>query len=167
MSATLDLFGNTRLAPPATEGIKYAGSKLKILPYIVDVISDLPVNRILDGFSGSTRVSQTFAKLGFSTTSSDISIWSETMAKAYLLNKRNPKEYQELIDHLNGLKGYEGWFSEHYGGSNDTNAKRPFQLKNAMRLDAIRDEIDRLELDEIEKCVALTSLVLALDYLFI
>ncbi len=163
MSTTLDLFGSTRLITPDTEGIKYAGSKLKILPYIVDIVSELPVSSILDGFSGSTRVSQTFAKLGFDTTSSDISIWSETMAKAYILNKRRPREYQELIDHLNGLNGYEGWFSEHYGGRVDTEAKRPFQLKNTMRLDAIRDEIDRLQLDEIEKSVALTSLILALD----
>lgn len=163
MTATLDLFGNTQLATPDTEGIKYAGSKRKILPYIVDVISDLPVSRILDGFSGSTRVSQAFAKMGYTTISSDISIWSETMAKAYLLNKRNPREYQELIDHLNGLKGHEGWFSEHYGGGLDTEVKRPFQLKNTARLDVIRDEIDRLNLDEIERCVALTSLILALD----
>lgn len=162
MSATLDLFGNTRLVTPDTEGIKYAGSKLKILPYIVDVLSELPVNHVLDGFSGSTRVSQALARLGFTTTSSDISMWSETMAKAYILNRRNPREYQELIDHLNGLTGYEGWFSEHYG-SISNEEKRPFQLKNTMRLDAIRDEIDRLGLDEIERCVALTSLILALD----
>lgn len=162
MSATLDLFGNTRLLTPDTEGIKYAGSKLKILPYIVDVISELPVSHILDGFSGSTRVSQSFAKLGFRTTASDISIWSETMAKAYLLNKKSPNAYQDLIDHLNGLKGYEGWFSEHYG-SVGNELKRPFQLKNTMRLDAIRDEIDRLGLDELERCVALTSLILAMD----
>lgn len=163
MNSTIDLFEEPKLSVPKTEGIKYAGSKLKILPYIVDIVSELEIRNVLDGFSGSTRVSQTFAKLGFTTTSSDISIWSETMAKAYLLNKRNPKEYQGLIDHLNGLKGYEGWFSEHYGGSNGTNSKRPFQLKNSMRLDAIRDEIDRLQLDDIEKCVALTSLILALD----
>jgi adenine-specific DNA-methyltransferase len=162
MNKTLGLFGNARLATPDTEGIKYAGSKLKILPYIIDVISELPITSILDGFSGSTRVSQAFAKLGFRTTSSDISVWSETIAKAYVLNKRDPKDYKELVDHLNALKGYEGWFSEHYGSINNE-AKRPFQLKNTMRLDAIRDEIDRLNLSEIEYCVALTSLILALD----
>lgn len=162
MNTSLDLFGNTRLACPGTEGIKYAGSKLKILPYIVEVLSELPLTRVLDGFSGSTRVSQALARLGFAVTSSDISAWSETMATAYVLNRRNPKEYQALIDHLNGLKGYAGWFSEHYGGTaNDV--KRPFQLKNTMRLDAIRDEIDRLHLDDMEKSIALTSLILALD----
>lgn len=152
-----------KLVIPQTEAIKYAGSKLKILPSIVEIISPLKISNVLDGFSGSTRVSQVFAKLGYTTTSSDIAVWSETMAKAYLLNRREPKEYQPIIDHLNGLKGYEGWFSEHYGGTETNNDKRPFQLRNTMKLDAIRDEIDTMHLDEIQQAVALTSLMLALD----
>ena len=146
-----------------TEGIKYAGSKLKILPYIIDIVSELPVTDILDGFSGSTRVSQAFAKIGLNTTANDISVWSETLAKAYLLNEKNPQYYAELIEHLNNLKGYEGWFSNYYGGTPNNNEKRPFQLKNTKKLDAIRDEIESLGLDEIERAVALTSLILALD----
>ena len=152
-----------KLVIPQTEGIKYAGSKLKILPSIVEIISPLKISNVLDGFSGSTRVSQLFAKLGFNTTSNDCSVWSETLATAYLLNEREPKEYLRIIDHLNSVKGYEGWFSEHYGGTESNCDKRPFQLKNTMKLDAVRDEIDRLGLDAIEKAVALTSLILALD----
>ncbi|MCC7437838.1 MAG: DNA adenine methylase [Armatimonadetes bacterium] len=163
MNEIIDLFGNVKIKIPKTEGIKYAGSKLKILPYIFDMISGLEVDNVLDGFSGSTRVSQAFAKAGFQTTSSDIAVWSETLAKAYILNTKQPKKYQELIDHLNSLKSYEGWFSQHYGGSDKKSEKKPFQIKNTMKLDAIRDEIDKLNLDEIEKSVALTSLMLALD----
>ena len=48
-----------------TEGIKYSGSKLKLLPYILSIIRSLPVNRILDGFSGTTRVSQALAKCNY------------------------------------------------------------------------------------------------------
>ncbi len=147
---------------PKTQGIKYAGSKLKILPYIFDIVAELDVKNILDGFSGSTRVSQAFAKLGFDTTSNDISVWSETFAKCFLLNTRKPEYYAEIINHLNSLKGFDGWFTEHYGGETDS-TKRPFQVKNTRKLDAVRDEIDRLNLDEIEKAVALTSLILALD----
>jgi len=158
-----DIFGGTALVVPNTEGIKYAGSKLKLLPYILDIISEFGASNVLDGFSGSTRVSQAFAKLGFDTTSSDISVWSETFATAYLLNEKPPKHYQELIRHLNAMKGYDGWFTEHYGGTpNDAN-KKPFQRKNTQKLDAIRDEIDRLNLNKIDKAVALTSLILALD----
>ena len=163
MSGTIDLVGNTKIETPKTEGIKYAGSKLKILPYIFDMILEIEVDNVLDGFSGSTRVSQALAQAGFKTTSSDISVWSETLAKAYLLNTKNPSEYKQLVDHLNSIQGYEGWFSEHYGGTLENKEKRPFQLKNTKKLDAIRDEIDKLNLDEIEKSVALTSLILALD----
>jgi adenine-specific DNA-methyltransferase len=148
---------------PPTQGIKYAGSKLKILPYIFELVKEIEFDTILDGFSGTTRVSQAFAKSGFQTTSCDLSEWSETFARAYLLNQRIPTHYQPIIDHLNSLHGYEGWFSHHYGGSITNSDKRPFQLKNTRKLDAIRDEIDKMNLDELERAVALSSLILALD----
>lgn len=154
---------NSNLTVPPTQGIKYAGSKLKILPFIFELISEIDINTILDGFSGTTRVSQAFAKSGFQTTACDLSEWSEVFARAYLLNKRTPSYYQPIIDHLNSLQGYEGWFSHHYGGSISNSDKRPFQLKNTRKLDAIRDEIDKMNLDEQERAVALSSLILALD----
>lgn len=158
-----DLFGNTVLKEIKTEGIKYAGSKLKLLRYIIDIAGGLPIKNVLDGFSGSTRVSQVFAQLGFNTTSSDISYWSETFAKCYLLHDKPYSYYQNLIDHLNSIKGFYGWYSENYGGTEDKNCKKPFQLKNTLKLDGIREEIDNLNLSNIDKSVALTSLILALD----
>ena len=146
-----------------TEGIKYAGSKLKLLPYIQAATEDLGINTVLDGFSGSTRVSQMFSQRGFRVFSNDIAVWSETFATAYLLHDRPLSRYQEIIDHLNAVEGEYGWFSEHYGGGPETGGKRPFQLKNTMKLDAIRTEIDRMGLSGTDKAVALTSLILALD----
>ena len=35
--------------------------------------------------------------------------------------------------------------------------------KNTRKLDAVRDEIEKLKLDEVTEAVALTSLILALD----
>ncbi len=163
MIAQVDLFGSIRLETPSTEGIKYAGSKLKILPYIIDAIADLRVNNVLDGFSGSTRVSQALAKLKFKITACDISDWSEVFGKCYLLNKHSAKHYLDLINHLNSIPPIDGWFTEFYGGDIEGGEKRPFQKKNTRKLDAIRDEIDRLNLPEIEKSVALASLILALD----
>ena len=148
---------------PKTEGIKYAGSKLKILPHIFEMIGQLDnVVSVLDGFSGSTRVSQAFAALGYSTTSNDISVWSETFASCYLLAEKPDAYYQEYIDYLNNLKGIDGWFTENYGGST-TELKKPFQLKNTRKLDVIRLEIDKLNLNSQDKAVLLTSLILAMD----
>jgi adenine-specific DNA-methyltransferase len=120
------------------------------------------INSVLDGFSGSTRVSQAFAQLGYSTTSNDISAWSEVFATNYLLSDMPNAYYKEIIDHLNNLEGIDGWFSENYGGM-ATEIKKPFQLKNTHKLDAVRDEIERLNLPWHDKCVLLTSLIYALD----
>ncbi|MDP3769492.1 MAG: DNA adenine methylase [bacterium] len=163
MSNQQDIFGKTIIITPKTEGIKYAGSKLKILPYIIDVLSELKdVKNVLDGFSGTTRVSQALAQLGYDVTSSDISEWSEVFATCYLKSRQPDKYYQEILDHLNKLKGYDGWYTKHYGAVTLEN-KRPFQSKNTRKLDAIRYEIEKLNLKWEDKCVVLTSLILALD----
>ena len=158
---------------PYTEGIKYVGSKLRLLPQILDLAKKTNAKSIFDGFSGSTRVSQAFAQAGYHVISNDLSEWSKTFATCYLKNVKKPGEYQSLIDHLNSLPPEEGWFTEHYGGEvqsgEDNNAvqsnqtKKPWQKKNTEKLDAIRREIDELDLDEVSRCVALTSLILALD----
>ncbi len=149
--------------PIQTQGIKYAGSKLKIIPYIMEVLAELgDVHSVLDGFSGSTRVAQAFAQQGYDTTANDVSVWSEVFATCYLKSEKPDAFYKEILEHLNGLNGYDGWFTEHYGGE-EAQLKRPFQAKNTRKLDAIRDEIDRLNLSWEDKSVLLTSLMLALD----
>lgn len=156
-------FNNSIFQNIKTEGIKYAGSKLKIIPYILEILNDLEgVQTVLDGFSGSTRVSQAFAKTGYHTTSNDIAVWSEVFATCYLKSNGLDKYYQEIIDHLNNLNGVDGWFTECYGVER-TNQKNPFQQKNTRKLDAIRDEIDKLNFSWEDKCVLLTSLIYALD----
>lgn len=146
-----------------TEGIKYAGSKQKLIPYVMQIIAELKgVHKVLDGFSGSTRVTQALAQKGYQTTSNDVALWSEVFATCYLKSTQSDHYYQELIDHLNALPGVDGWFTQHYGG-NEGDAKKPFQKKNTRRLDAIRTEIDRLTLCWEDRCVLLTSLIYALD----
>ncbi|GAB1417009.1 hypothetical protein MASR2M117_24150 [Paludibacter sp.] len=146
-----------------TQGIKYAGSKLKLIPYISEIIDNLEgVYNVLDGFSGTTRVSQMFAQSGYNTISNDVSVWSEVFATCYLIANKPTDFYQKIIDGLNALEGFDGWFTEHYGGD-DASSKKPFQRKNTRKLDAIRCEIDKMELEWEDKCVILTSLILALD----
>ena len=156
---TRDLFGNC--LEVKTFGIKYAGSKQKIIPYLLNEISKLDVKTIFDGFSGTTRVSQALALNGYNVISNDIAIWSEIFAKAFLLPRDN-HVVSEMIDHLNALKPVEGWFTENYGGQKHEE-KKIWQIKNTKKLDAIRQEIDRLKLDDVTKSVALTALILGLD----
>ena len=67
MSDTLTLFDEPDPLPdvPTTQSIKYAGSKLKLIPQILQLAQRVNAKTILDGFSGTTRVSQAFAKLGY------------------------------------------------------------------------------------------------------
>lgn len=150
------------LQVPQTEGIKYVGSKLKILPHIIQIINGLKIRTALDAFSGTTRVAQAFSQLGFDTSANDIAEYSEIFGHCYLLSTKPNEFYQKFIDELNSLKGTFGWFSQHYGGENEA-GKRPFQIKNTMKLDTIRDKIDEFDLNFTDKAVLLTSLILALD----
>lgn len=170
LNTTQSLFGGAIHDAPETQGIKYAGSKLKLIQHILSLLDNLDVKTVFDGFSGTTRVSQAFAKCGFHVISNDISDWSYIFGLCYLKNKKHPAEYNELIAHLNSIKGYDGWFTEKYGGLDYSGSaiqpdgtKKPWQVHNTRKLDGIRDEIDALSLNEIDKAVALTSLILAMD----
>ena len=159
-----------RLIAPKTEGIKYAGSKLKLLPHILSLVSKVKPRTVLDGFAGTTRVSQAFAKSGYTVVANDVSAWSEVFATCYLLNEHPQSHYASLIEHLNNIPPEDGWFTDNYGGDPGEGSsigadglKKPWQRKNTRRLDAIRREIDCLGLSSIERAVLITSLINVLD----
>lgn len=160
----------TAFEVPKTEGIKFAGSKLKILPHILALARKVKHATVFDGFAGTTRISQAFALTGSKVIANDCAIWSKVFAECYLKNLRKASFYNEIIEHLNNLKPKNGWFTENYGGFpsvksalGEDGLKKPWQIHNTRKLDAIRDEIDKLNLQEIEKSVLLSSLMLALD----
>ena len=170
MMQALPLFDGFVIDAPATEGIKYAGSKLKMLPYILQMVRRVGARTVLDGFSGTTRVSQALAKAGCNVVCNDIAVWSEVFGACYLLNRKTERDYQPIIDHLNSLTPVDGWFTQHYGGQPNGGCavqpdgrKKPWQVHNTRKLDAIRQEIETLALAPIDKSVVLTSLILALD----
>lgn len=167
----LELFENKVLTVPFTEGIKYTGSKLKLLPQILTLVKQVKPKTVLDGFAGTTRVSQALAKSGYQVICNDKAVWSKIFGKCYLQNTQPPEVYQPLIEHLNNVSPTDGWFTQQYGGDVGVNGsaiqqdglKKPWQRHNTRKLDGIRTEIDRLALTETERAVALTSLILALD----
>jgi len=100
-----------------TEGIRYTGSKKEILPKILELTKRLDVKNILDGFAGTTRVSQMYKINGYNVDCNDLAIYSKVFGNCYLLNDKSKSYYQEKIDYLNSLKGLHGWYSENYGGN--------------------------------------------------
>ena len=153
-----------------TQGIKYTGSKREILPVLLELIKPLNVKTVLDGFSGTTRVSQALKQAGYTVYANDVAVWSKVFGECYLLNRKPVSYYLPIIEHLNNLPGKYGWFSENYGGEPNGGSalqkdgkKRIWQLHNTKKLDAIREKIDKIAKDEIEKSVLLTSLIIAMD----
>jgi len=153
-----------------TQGIKYTGSKREILPALLELIKPLNVKTVLDGFSGTTRVSQALKQAGYIVYANDIADWSKVFGECYLLNRKPASYYLPIIEHLNNLPGKYGWFSENYGGEPNGGSaiqkdgrKRIWQLHNTKKLDAIREEIDKIAKNRIEKSVLLTSLIIAMD----
>jgi adenine-specific DNA-methyltransferase len=166
----IDLFTGLETHIPKTEGIKYAGSKLKLIPYILKIVRRLNPKSVFDGFTGTTRVAQALAQTGYRVVANDLSVWSEIFAKCYLVNAKSKPHYEKLLLHLNNLPPKDGWFTENYGALGNAKEsvgkdglKKPWQIHNTRRLDAIREEIDLLPLDESERAVVLTSLIYALD----
>ncbi len=103
-------------ADTRTQGIKYIGSKLRYLLYILQLARTVDAVTVLDGFAGTTRVSQAFARNGYSVICNDAAVWSSVFGAAYLTSSGSRADYESLIDHLNGIEPINGWFTEHYGG---------------------------------------------------
>jgi adenine-specific DNA-methyltransferase len=107
-AAQAQLFaGDPVIENPVTEGIKYAGSKLKLIPHILHLARKVSGKTVFDGFAGTTRVSQAFAQSGYDVVCNDHAVWSEVFGTCYLLGK-SPREYESLIRHLNALPPKDG-----------------------------------------------------------
>jgi len=157
-----------------TTGIKYLGSKKEMLAHIDVAIQGLEIKKVVDCFSGSTRVSQYFKNKGFDVVSNDINAWSAVFAECFLENDKPKKHYEPLIRELNEVQPIKGWFTRTYGGENingtsiqEDGKKRIWQVHVTEKLDGIRKKIQEWKNDgkisKIEQSVLLTSLILALD----
>lgn len=94
-----------------TEGIKYAGSKKKLLPQILSLAKKVNAKTVLDGFSGTTRVSQAFSLVVItslinaldkvdSTLGHFVSYLNEWSSRSYsLMNLEMPAFLNQTQDH--------------------------------------------------------------------
>lgn len=141
--------------------IKYLGSKRLLLPYINACIASLPnVKSVVDLFSGTSRVGHALKQHGYVVYSNDLNKYAYTLAQCYVQADASDllDEAVHIIKYLNALPGKLGYITENY-----CIKSRFFQAHNGSRIDAIRDEIERLELDPLLKAICLTSLMEAAD----
>lgn len=141
--------------------IKYLGSKRVLVPVLGRLATASSATTALDLFTGTTRVAQEFCRRGIFTYASDIATYSEVLAQCYVetdAGQVDTAEIAEAIAHLESLPPKRGYFTETF-----CEDSRYFQPKNGMRIDAIRDGIDRYYADSYLRPVLLTSLMEAAD----
>ncbi|OUU23372.1 MAG: DNA methyltransferase [Planctomycetia bacterium TMED53] len=140
--------------------IKYLGSKRLLIPGIRSVVDSIPKRgRFLDLFSGTSRVGHEMKKAGWQVILNDWNRYAWVLATAHVVcDPDRTNEIVKLIDHLHTIPTKDGWFTETY-----CRKSRYFTPENGSRIEAIRDEIQRMELDEELECVLLAMLMEAAD----
>jgi len=153
-----------------TYGIKYLGSKKKLIPFIQQVASQLPEHEktMIDVFTGTTRVAQAFRQLDYKVTTSDLSYASECFS-ALFIEHPNLRLLEPFVSHLNNVQPISGWLTQSYCEAKSKTGRsiRVWKPKNGMKADAIREEIETLwmanSISELDKRALIALLIIALD----
>jgi adenine-specific DNA-methyltransferase len=140
--------------------IKYIGSKRKLIPQIIEAIDGLDdVKKVVDLFSGTSRVGYALKEKGYCVTSNDLNYYALVIATAFVQADDDLRdEAQDIIEDLNKIKGEAGYFTQTFCIDSLF-----FQPKNGEKVDAIREWIAAADLDWELECILLTSLMLAAD----
>jgi len=141
--------------------IKYIGSKRVLVPHIVRAISAFPESgRILDLFSGTSRVAHGLKETGRHVIANDHLAYAATLARCYVQADANRwlGEARRLVAELSEVEPNPGYFTKAF-----CEDARYFQPENGARVDAIREEIARRDLPPELEAIALVSLMEAAD----
>jgi adenine-specific DNA-methyltransferase len=141
--------------------IKYIGSKRLLVPHILRGISAFPESRrVLDLFSGTSRVARALKATGRFVTANDHLAYAATLARCYVQADatRWLDEAKRLIEDLSSLPPQPGYFTRAF-----CEEARYFQPHNGARIDSIREEIARRVLPAELEAIALVALMEAAD----
>lgn len=141
--------------------IKYLGSKRTLVDILVEIIQLFPeLESVSDVFSGTSRCGHAFKRAGWSVTSNDHNAYAYVLAQCYVEAdlEKVARDAKRLLAEFGSLRGAPGYFTETFCVKS-----RFFQPHNGERIDAIRDAIERKDLDPLLRSVVLTSLMEAAD----
>jgi adenine-specific DNA-methyltransferase len=140
--------------------IKYLGSKRRLVPRITALVRAVPgARRVLDLFTGTTRVAQGLKAAGFHVTANDLATYSEVLATAYVATDAAAvRDLRPVLEHLNALPGVRGYVTRTF-----CEEARYFQPGNGMRIDAVRGAIDDVARNGAERAILLAALLEAAD----
>lgn len=135
--------------------MRYIGSKTLMLDNILNVVNCCTKNvrTITDIFAGTGAVSKFFKDKGYSVISNDFLYLSYVLNKGVLeMNQPISKEIKDLIQHLNNLSvdnclwfDIESAFIYQNYSPHDQCERMYFQCGNALKVDLVRQEIERLK----------------------
>ena len=140
--------------------IKYLGSKRALTQAIAAGASAIGARTAADLFAGTTRVGQALRASGIEVVSNDTAAYSEAFGLAYIAAGPDVDRLRvrRLLRRLQALPPVDGYVTETF-----SRRSRYFRPENGRRIDAAREEIDRLDLDPVTRAILLTSLVEAAD----
>lgn len=142
--------------------IKYLGSKRQLIPWIIETIkTNFPHSHsVMDLFSGTSRVGFALKEQGFSVFANDHNLFAYHIARCYLETHLSdlPENFPKIIKHLNDLPGKADFFTTNYCINS-----RFFHPKNGEKIDAIREALDGLDVNDQLRSVLLVSLLEAAD----
>ena len=141
--------------------IKYIGSKRVLVPHIVRAVSAFPASgRVLDLFSGTSRVGRALKETGRHVTANDHLSYAATLARCYVQADRNrwAEPAARLLDELSSIPSAPDYFTQTF--CQDARYLHP---DNGAKVDAIREEIAARALHPELEAIALTSLMEAAD----
>jgi len=143
---------------------RFLGNKNKLLGFIGDIVADKcrGYYTFCDIFAGTGVVGQYFNRPDTKIISNDILDSSYASLQCWLATKNyNKEKITSIINYLNDIQPKKkNYVSEKFGGLY-------FTKENALKIGAIREEIEKLdkkgEINKEEKNILLTSLIYAID----
>jgi adenine-specific DNA-methyltransferase len=141
--------------------IKYLGSKRRLVPVLGDLASAVGGGRVLDLFTGTTRVAQECKRRGMHVTAVDSARYAHVFGQCYVEADATAfavDAIQAALDDLAARPGVDGYVTETF-----CTQSRFFQPFNGRRIDAIRDAIEADYAGSPLYPILLTSLIEAAD----
>lgn len=143
--------------------MNYIGSKLSLLPFIYETVSELEMKKssrpvICDIFSGTATVARFFKEKNFIVIANDLQYYSYVIAKHFICNNKKLeftrlKELEiEPFEYLNSMEGAEGFIYHNYSKSGTLDqeyCRLYFSDGNAKKIDAIRLKIEEWRENEL------------------
>lgn len=139
---------------------RYLGNKYKLLGFIEDIISEKCglISSFCDIFAGTGVVGERFNNPEIKVISNDFLYANYVCLQTFLdIDEDAQRNSVEKINHLNNLENNkENYFSTYFGGTY-------FSNENAIKIGAIREEIENIAEHDSERSILICSLLYATD----